>query len=63
MEDPITAERRIREQAEKVKAEVDKYVGTNRAEDWFGRDSEAVAYLTKMAGFSTYGMRKQEVLN
>lgn len=63
MDNPVEAERRIREQAEKAKAEVEKYVGTNRAEDWFGKDSTAVAYLTKMAGFSTYGMRKQEILN
>lgn len=63
MEDPIAAERRIREQAEKAKAEVDKYIGTSHAEDWFGKDSSVVEYLTKMAGFQTYGMRRQDILN
>lgn len=63
MDDPVEAEKRIREQAEKAKAEVEKYIGTSRAEDWFGKDSTAVAYLTKMVGFSTHGMRKQEMLN
>ncbi len=61
--DPQDEENRIRRHAEELKTKVDEYVGTSRAEDLFGKDSQVVGWLEKTLGFSTYGMRKQEVLN
>lgn len=61
--DPQAEEDKIRKRAEELKSQVDKYVGTNNAEEWFGKDSKGVEWFEKTLGISTYGMRKQEVLN
>lgn len=63
MKSPFQTESDIREEAKRQKAQVEKYIPTNRAEDWFGTDNAAVEFLTKALGFETYGMRKQEILN
>lgn len=63
MKSPFQTESDIREEAERQKAQVEKYIPTSRGEDWFGTDNTAVEFLTKALGFETYGMRKQEILN